>query len=207
MTTTDADRARNYQDADGNYALGELKPWHSRIVDYMIAHPSAKIVNIADAFGVTPQWVGRLMKSDSFREHYEQRMREHQDLVSMEVVTKMQEVATKALDHVAKKIETGEVKFEHVLDAADLALKGLGYSAKPVSVNVKGGDGGTTNVVMVDSGAVDKARQKMMKAMRLNTEKTTNDPTNYTEVTASLEMSDVEVEDAEIVEDNGDRSL
>jgi hypothetical protein len=205
-TTTDADRARNYQDAQGNYALGELKPWHVRVVDHLLAHPNAKIVDVAKAFDVTPQWIGRLMKSDSFKEYFELRLREHQDMVSVEVVSKMQHVATKALDHVAKKIETGEVKFAEALDAADLALKGLGYTAsRPVSVNVANSGSGNT-AVMVDAGSVDRARAKMLKTMRLNSEQAKNDPDNYSEVTASLELTESDVEDAEVVEGD-DRSI
>lgn len=213
-TTTDADRARNYQDAKGNYALGELKPWHERVVDYMIGNPAAKIVNIAEHFGVTPQWIGRLLKTDAFVEYYEQRLRDHQDLVSVEIVTRMQSVATTALDFVTEKIKSKEVGVDVALDAADLALKGLGYTAKaPMSVKVKSGEGGTTNVVVVSSGDVAKARAKLQKTMRQNTQGLQYDESAYSTVTASLELSgggdeedkdDNGIEDAILIDDGQD---
>lgn len=202
-TTTDADRARNYQDANGNYSLGQLKPWHTRVVDYMIAHPAAKIKDIAEAFGVSKEWMGRLMKSDSFREYYERRMTDHQDLVSVEIVSKMQTVATKALEEVSKRIEHGEVSGEFLLDSADLALKGLGYTAprQGVAVNVKNGDN-TTTVVAVEASAVEKARAKLQQNMRLNSATMRNDPDNYTNVTASMEANAPEIEDAVVLRDD-----
>lgn len=201
-TTTDADRARGYQDAEGNYALGEMKPWHIRVVDYMLANPSAKIVDIAKEFSVTPQWMGRLMKADSFKEYYEQRLTAHQDTVSVELVSKMQNVATKALEGVVEKLENKEVKFDEMLDAADLALKGLGYTAKSgMNVNVKS-NSTTTNVTLVDASVVERARAKMLQKMRENSNGLTHDEDAYTSVTASLEVSDGLVEDAEVVDDD-----
>lgn len=196
-TATHLERANRYRDENGTYTLSDgLKPWHMRIVDFMLLNPHAKIVDIAREFGVTPVWAGQLMKTDAFREYYEQRMAEHRSLIGSMVVQKMQSVAVKSLDVMAEKLDSPDVTFGQVKEAADLALKGLGYTSNvsPLQVNVRTGDGDTT--ISVEQDMVSRARAKLQMRMKENSKELEHDAENYKNVTASLEVGYEEIEDA-----------
>lgn len=200
-TATHLEKARNYRDEEGRYALPDgLKPWHMRIVDFMLLNPHAKIVDIAENFRVTPEWMGQLMKTDAFVEYYRQRMAEHQSLIGVMVVQKMQSVASKSLDVMSEKLDKGELTFGQVKEAAELALKGLGYTSNvaPMQVNVNTGNGGETTVT-VESDMVSRARAKLRARMKENSEDLSHDPDNFRNVTASLEVGYEEVEDAVVI--------
>lgn len=198
-TADDDLRENNYHDANGRYVLsGGLKPWHARIVDYMILNPHAKIVDIAQSFGVTSVWVGKLIKTDAFREYYNRRMIDHQDLIGTTIVAKMQSVAVKALDKMADKIDKEALTFGQVKDAVDTTLKGLGYTSNGAGMNVNVKPGGEVTVA-IGSDVVAAARQKLAARMRENTEQLTTNPDAYTRVTSSLELKASDVEDAVII--------
>lgn len=197
-------RANNYRDENGRYQVTELKPWHERIVDYMIFNPHAKIVDVATAFGVTPVWVGQLMKTDAFREYYTKRMAEHQGLIGEAIIAKMQGVAVKALDVVAKKLDSPNVDFEMAKDAAALTLKGLGYTSQHrtgVTVNIPSG---SSAAVLVDKSIMDRAREKMAAKAAQNMESLEHDKMNYQRVTASLDRGHEDIVDAVVISEDGD---
>jgi len=202
-TASNALRSNNYQDSSGKYVLtGGLKPWHERIVDYMVLNPHAKIVDVALAFGVTSVWVGRLIKTDAFRTYYDKRMIEHQGLIGTTIVSKMQSVAVKALDKISDKIDSGEVPFGQLKDTMDVALKGLGYTANGagVSVNVANVKNSQTNVY-VAADVVAQAREKLKDKMKENTAQIEADPDAYQAVTSAMDLG---VIDAVVVSDGNE---
>lgn len=201
------DRANNYKDANGRDILvGGLKPWHIRIVDFMVANPHAKIVDIAEEFRVTPQWMSRLMKTDAFEEYYRRRMEDHQGLVGEEIISRMQSVAVRSLDELHHRLdnEPEKVSFDHIRAAADSTLKALGYTtSKPTVFAAKV----EQNVIYsAPREAVERAREKLANHMKTNTEKLSADEEAYRSVTSAMDVSleDMEnkVEDAVLVEEN-----
>ncbi len=195
-------RANGYKNEAGRDVLSNgLKPWHERVVDFMVMNPHAKIVDIANAFGVTPVWVGRLLKTDAFVSYYKARMSDHQDVIGQQIVHKMQSVAVKALDKMAEKLVGGDLTFGQVKDAVDTTLKGLGYTSNvgATHVNVQA-SGHVQATVMVQADAVARAREKLSAHMKENTkmlesgEQTTDD---YQQVTSSMDLG---VEDAVVIE-------
>lgn len=201
--TSDHVRLNNYHDPEtGTYALSSgLKDWHTRVVDYMVLNPHAKIVDIAREFGVTPVWIGKLLKTDAFREYYTQRMDEHQDLIGKAIVHKMAAVATASLDKMNEHLAKPDVSFGAVKDAAELTLRSLGYTQPNTSrVDVNMHEIREVRV-SVHREAVAKARAKLAAKMEENT-KSLEDHTleDYKQVTSSLDVRPGEVEDAEVLE-------
>lgn len=206
QVATDEHRANNYRDETGQYQLaGDMQPWHYRIVDVMISQPHSKIKDVAEFFGVSPSWLGQLIKTDAFKSYYQMRMAAHQDEVGSQIIGKMQAVATKALDKLDDALTKDEVSFTQVRESADLALKGLGYTQPNGGVNVavKGAQGSSTTVqIGVPSSIVDRARQKWQDKLSENSKEV--NPDNYAYVTASDRPSEP-IEDAVLLDD-GDES-
>lgn len=194
----------NYRDEEGRYQLSELKPWHERVVDFLVLNPPAKIVDVAEVFGVTPEWMGQVMQTDMFRAYYAKRMQEHQGLMHEHIVSKMQEVAGKSLDALSRKISVMSV--DEATKTTELVLKGLGYVQRPGVGNVNVSVGTQTTVAVTASqDAIERARQEWKKR---NEERESDGVTEglHQQVTANLNIPDLpQIEDAEIV-DNGKKS-
>lgn len=208
-------RENGYKDDSGRYQLSDgLQPWHERLVDYMLAYPHSKIKDLANAFGVTPQWVGQLIKSDAFREYYSMRVAKHQEVLNSTVVNKLYGVAIESLDKMHEMVTAEGDKapsFGAVKDTAELALKGLGYTSHGnggggVNVNIQNTGGDNKNQVTVSSVTVDRARKKWEEhSAQLESEqpKEISDQ-NYEHVTSALDVELGGVEDAVIVTDDAD---
>lgn len=187
--TADADLRNNkYRDENGQYQLSEgLKPWHERLVDYLLLHPHAKTVDVARFFHVSPVWAGELMATDAFKEYYSRRMQEHQRFVSVSIVSKMQGLAAKAMDKVAEKLDSGDVPMGQALEAVTIATRGLGFGlagAGGVRVQIDSNSKGPV-FIGVSSQVIEQAR----KDMELQRQTPTTAPAEaYREVTQSLEM-------------------
>lgn len=186
---SDAIQMNNYKDESNQYAMvAGLKPWHERVVDTMIANPSANIVYLAEVFSVTPQWMGALLRSDAFKQYYAERMHEHRKMIDATVVNKLAGIAEKALDKISSKLDADkELTFGQAKDAADIALRGLGYlgQGSHVNVNVNGPGQVTNNAVYVTADALEVAREKLKNHMA-NSNAVTQQGA-YTHVTSSLE--------------------
>ena len=205
-SASEVQRANGYKNEHGRYQLTDgLKPWHERVVDVMISNPHAKVVDLAKVFHVSPQWMGQLLKSDAFSEYYKKRMSEHQNLVSTEIVSKMQSVAAKALDGMALKMRSPDISFGQLREAAELSLKGLGYTSNVAGASVhinNNGERAQVTVVQVPSDALKRAQDRAKKRMGENTKKIGFEEGNYQQVTSSLELGIEEVEDATVLPSN-----
>lgn len=197
-TASDELRENGYRDGDGRYQLSDgLQPWHMRIVDYMLLNPNSKIKDVANAFDVTPQWIGQLLKTDAFREYYQMRMEEHHGFVQTQVIAKMQGVAVKSLDVMAEKLEAPQdLTIGQVQETASLVLKSLGFGTQVggVSVRLPGGENQET-LIAVRSTTIQRARQAWQERNQQKDQPET-DEQDYQHITASLEKTSGEVEDA-----------
>ena len=188
-------RDNNYRDENGRYQLTELKPWHERIVDFMLMNPGAKKVDIARAFDVSPQWVGQLTMSDSFIEYYRSRVGRHEELVHTQTITQLQSVATKALGRISEHLDSKDVSFGAAKEAASLALKSLKYiddGGQGVSIRTNGGQ----VVVAVTSDVVARAREKMKQRAEEASRTIEHDPDAYQQVTSSMSIRQEDIPDA-----------
>lgn len=202
-------RDNNYRDENGRYQLTELKPWHERIVDYMLLNPEAKRVDVARAFKVTPEWVGQLLKTDAFIAYYNRRMEAHGQHIQQEVVRKMQGAAVAGVEKITERINHDQMSNRELNEATGLMLKGLGMGGDRVSVTVPGGGGNTMVQVNVGAEALERARQAWL-------EKNKDGPKpeaaleDYKNVTSAMEagydqvQAEGEIEDAELLPPDGD---
>ena len=181
-TASAALRANGYRDGTGKYQVSNLKPWHTRVVDYMLLVPHAKQVDIAKHFGVTPQWVGQLLQTDAFKEYYAERVRSHDEVVSKMTVGKLQSLAMTSIDKMAEKVRSSDVSFGQAREAADLALKALNYTG---DVNINTGNGSTVQVA-VGSDVLSRARQRLATHMQNNDKTIEHDEGVYLQVTQSM---------------------
>lgn len=196
-------RAAGYKDQQGKDVLSEgLKPWHERIVDYMVLNPHAKIVDVAAEFKITPQWAGRLMKTDAFVEYYQTRMAGHQELMHTTIIHKMQGVAVKSLDKISAKLDSQDATFTQAKEAADMTLKSLGYTSNnpAMSVNLKDKDGSQLTV-QIGANAVEQAKQRIQQRMQGQSIEQPHDGQNYNYVTAAMDLGDTEAVDVDAARD------
>lgn len=178
-------RANNYKNEKGRYQVSGLSYWHTRVVDHMILNPDQNIKQLAEAFEVTPQWMGQLTKADAFVAYYNSRIAAHQEYVSTKIVAKTQGIAEKALDILSNKLEE-DLSFGQVKDAADLSLKVLGYS-QGTQVNVAiDARKQTSNTMIASAGALNEARERIAQRQKENGKKYVHDKDNYKHVTSSL---------------------
>lgn len=196
----------NFYRDEGNVRqlVTPLKPWHERIVDYMLLNPNSKVVDLARAFSVTVPWMSMLLRTDSFREYYSQRMEKHRENVSLQIISKMQGVAVKAIDKMAEKLDTQDMPMSEVRETANMAVKALGYGATPggVRVNVQTGKDGMV-AVAVSSDTIAKAREAHARMRQENSKQIEHDPNEYRHVTAAMDVSPGEIEDAVVSDDYG----
>jgi hypothetical protein len=200
-TASDEQRERNYRDESGKYQLSDgLQPWHYRLSDFMLANPAAKLVDAAAAFGVTPQWIGHLIKTDAFVEFHQPRLAQHQGQIEGAITSKLQGVAVKALDKLDHGLNSSQVDLEDAGKVAALALKSLGFGVKAASVQV---NDNRIQTVSVAPEHIQRARQRIEQQLAGNTKELEHEPKHYEHVTASLQLgSNGEVEDAMLVEDD-----
>lgn len=196
-TATDEVRANGYRNEDGRYVMSDgLKPWHERIVDWLLINPHAKVVDVAREFKVTPQWAGQVMRTDAFQEYYSVRMRGYRERYEEQLVYKLQSVANKSLDRLAEKVEVADL--EGARQVADTTLKALGYTSNVNLVATQ-----TNNVYTVPKERYERARERMLEAQK-NKELPAHDQAAYRHVTSSLEREIEGVEDAVVLPNDED---
>lgn len=122
----------------GRYVTGEFpeenlkKPpkgfqhWYDSIIDLMISRPDLSLTAIAKEIGRSPGWMYLVVKSDSFRDHFEFRRNEHNARLSGAVIQKAQEVATTALDALLREMRDNPAKIK-VADATQIAGSMMKY--------------------------------------------------------------------------------
>ena len=198
-------RENGYKDENGRYQLSELKPWHERVSDHMVAAPHMKVVDLARVFGVTPQWMGQLIRSDAFREFHNARMKSHRELMDNTIVAQMSSVASKSLEKMDQVLSNSkkEPTFDEIKAAAELSLKGLGYTQQ-AGVRVNVADNSQVTTISVGANAVAAAREKIAARRDENSKTLEHSTEDYQRVTASLEVGIEEVEDAVVISDQGE---
>jgi hypothetical protein len=133
-----------------NYSPGgvEIKRITFRLdamIDLMIANPRITNAQLAAEFGYTPSWVSTVTNSDAFRARFAERKDEVVDPSLIATIDeRLRAVADSSLKRVLEKLESPiNSTDEFLLKSADLAVKALGYGARPAAGS------NTTNVAVV----------------------------------------------------------
>lgn len=138
--------------------------WYDHIVDLMLERPDYSLSKIAEALGRSSRWIYLVVKSDSFKEHYEYRRSEHNDRLTTAIVTKASAVAANALDILLNRLEENPSAFtpKAALEVSTGMMKmlGMGEQAKGPTVNVQQ----TTVVAAASPDELRRARELIRSA-------------------------------------------
>ena len=142
--------------------IQSVRPWHETLLEFIIANPRASGAETAMHFGVTEAWLSTVKNSDAFQEMWAMRRGEHFSRVSaslVEKVTALAEVTVDALvDQVEMEKRTGQVSLSTLTEVGNMALKSLGFGAKPTpSVQVNSYSNSTN--VFIDKETLARARE------------------------------------------------
>lgn len=114
------------------------KFWYDKVIDVMLERPDLPLYKVAELLGRKSNWIYLLAKSDSFREHYEYRRKEHNDRLTTGIVERAGRVAAEALDILLERLEKNpeSVKPKEALDVAQVMMTKLGMGNQPNAPSV-----------------------------------------------------------------------
>lgn len=133
--------------------------WHERLADWLIANPHSTLAEAAKFFDCSRAWISIVKNSDAFKAFFAERSGNASDAILVGIREKLASVAELALEEMESRLETeaGVMPFAEIEASANLALKGLGYSA-----NAKSAPPGvsTSVTVNVDAALLATAREQ-----------------------------------------------
>lgn len=152
-----------------NLYEGRWRWWYSAIADYMLAHPGAKLQEIAAyCGGKNVNTISMIMNTDMFKAYYEDRKAEYEVGATFEIRQKLNRTMNKSLDVLLEQLETkgATIPMNQTLAIVDRATTALGLNAKEagVNVNVTQNNNKTQNVTI--SGVSLEQIQEAREAMR-----------------------------------------
>lgn len=160
--------------AAGHKTYAELKAtkpvrwWHEAIIDDMIAFPMDNLEKRSQRLNYSPSYLSIIMNTDMFRAAWEARRRQHSELVSLGISTKVGAVAAKSLDIMLETLESkrGAIPFSSLSKTTEVALAALGYGSKApaVAVNVDARQQNNTVNVSVTPEQLAEARAALQRA-------------------------------------------
>lgn len=127
-------------------------------MDWMLENPQATLGDCARAMNVTQSYLSVVINSDAFKDRFNARREEHNAGVSKSVIERVEELAGTALEVLNERIaaERANVGLGAVTDAAEIALKALGFGGSGKASNGNGNfnqSNTTNNNVFVLEGA------------------------------------------------------
>lgn len=150
------------------------RPWHDRLIDYLLTNPGQTTKDIALALGKHPVTVSMVMGSDLFKARYEQRRKAFEVDLRDRLTGKIAKVAEKALDLTLERMENKRtaIPLPELVDLQDKTLAMLGFGAKgtgPAQVNVQVNNGATI-VAPVSREALEESRNRLRQVEMGRTE-------------------------------------
>lgn len=136
---------------------------YDAVVDWLVLNPEKSIRECADHFGMTPNWVSNLIRSDMFQAKLTARREQITSRVTAAIPEKLRTVADLALDKLADQISKSEDP-EFILSAADKALHRMGFapaSARSPNAAVPPGGMQQNNYFVVGTEDLAMARARM----------------------------------------------
>lgn len=126
--------------ANTGAVIEKLSYSHKAMIDLIIANPMISQGELARAFGFTPGWISRIIRSDSFQEQMALRTKEFVDpLVLQSIERRFESLVVQSLDVLEQKLEkTSAPTADLALKALEIGSRALGYGAKTGNVNLSG---------------------------------------------------------------------
>ncbi|MCF6237462.1 MAG: hypothetical protein L3J79_01380 [Candidatus Marinimicrobia bacterium] len=158
------------QTLTGSAPVRKLSMWHAMIVDWRLTNPADAWSVCAKFFNVSAPWVSSIINSDLFKTYYAERLGNHQEFLSKEIIAKASRTASAGLDAMHDKFmdDADELSLTEISDATDMAMRSLGFGVK---VGTGGGGGGEININFgtLSQDALSNAQNKMRQVAHLNT--------------------------------------
>jgi hypothetical protein len=123
---------------------------HEAILNFLLAHPTVKMRDVAAHFQVTQPWLSLVVHSDAFQKMLRGRQDIHFDVSILPAMDKVQMIVDQGLDRMLELVphETDLGKLGPIVDKA-LTRLGYGTSTPATQVNVQ---------VNVDRSMIERAR-------------------------------------------------
>jgi len=158
------------QPINGSTPVNKLSMWHTMIVDWRLTNPGNSWSECAELFKVTGPWLSTVINSDIFKKYFATRLKDHQDMVSAELIASASVTAKTGLEVLQRKLSTEEKSLElnDVTKAVEITMKTLGYghSHTAASANTPV----TVQIGMLSPEELEKARNSMRAISAINSE-------------------------------------
>lgn len=142
-----------------------LNDVHIQILDYILANPGCTYAQISAVVGYSIGWISQIVNSDAFQAMLAERQIDAWGDIKLTMKDRVTGVAVVALERLTERLPV-EQDISKVSNVADLALKALGFGAKPSASPVGTPSiGQQTNIVVgsVDRQTLEAARSLMHK--------------------------------------------
>lgn len=156
-----APQAPEHPRAEAPHLPGILRmtPRHDAILEAILAEPDLPMGALAQRFGVTATWLSLIIHSDCFQARLAEAQTSMFGEVRASVKDRLQALAHRSLERLSERIEL-EQETARITDAAELALKALGFMGQAVG-RAPGNITQINNFGAVDRSTLAAARQMM----------------------------------------------
>ena len=109
--------------------LQRLKPWHYRLIDWMLANPTVPQHKCAKHFNVSPVWMSLIVNSPIFITEFQRRSERLSHAVATDVAGAATKLANLALDTAMEKLEheRDTMPIGEIWDCVAMSMHYLGY--------------------------------------------------------------------------------
>ena len=144
-----------------------MSPTHDAILECILANPGINLGEVAQVFGVTQSWLSCIIHSDCFQDKLTEAKVELYGDIRTSVKDRISALAQRSLARLQEKIEV-EDRIERITDAAEMALKAMGYigqtNGKPLGgVSAQGNVQVNQYFGSVSAETLAQARSRMMQ--------------------------------------------
>lgn len=101
---------------------------HKEIADWLFANPTVKNLQLlANHMNISRSWLSIVMRSDVFREYFDQRRKEYEKEMTDKLVIRQLDITLKALDKLDGILDDEEIDDRLVLDIANKTAINCGF--------------------------------------------------------------------------------
>lgn len=112
--------------ATDSNTLKKLTYTHEAMIDLILQEPTVTHKELAELFGFSEGWIGRVVVSDSFQSRLAERKAALVDpVIARSLNDRLRGVTTRAIDIVADKLDKEEVSAAYALDALGIATTAM----------------------------------------------------------------------------------
>lgn len=140
-----------------------LNDVHIQILDYILANPGCTYAQISAVVGYSIGWISQIVNSDAFQAMLAERQIDAWGDIKLTMKDRVTGVAVVALERLTERLPV-EQDISKVSNVADLALKALGFGAKPSASPVGSPAIGQQNNLTI-VGSVDKETLQTARAL------------------------------------------